>query len=183
MAIISCMSTEIRKLTYRDYICFPDDGKRHEIIGGAHVMNPAPSTYHQFVSRRIQFQLYSKIELAGLGSVINAPVDVQVSEYDIVQPDIVVVLKENRIITPSKVKGIPDHIIEILSPSTENNDRHLKKNLYERCGVPEYWIVDPFEHSIVQLRLCNFRYEEILDAKSVSVGYLPDVTLDLEAIW
>ncbi len=79
------MSSGIRTLTYEDYVCYPDDGKRHEIIDGDHSMNAAPSTYHQFVSRRIQFQLYSQIELTDRGSVINAPVDVQLSPHDIVQ--------------------------------------------------------------------------------------------------
>ncbi len=74
------MSTQIRrKLTYQDYVCFPDDGKRHEVIDGDHFVNPAPGTYHQYVSRRLQFQLYTSIELADLGSVIYAPMDVQLT--------------------------------------------------------------------------------------------------------
>src|SRR5690606_8328074 len=98
------------KLGYAQYVKFPDDGQRHEIIEGMHTVNPAPSTYHQAVSRRIQFQLYSAIELRGFGEVIDAPVDVQLSPHDIVQPDLVVVLVQNRIITPTKVKGLPDLI-------------------------------------------------------------------------
>ncbi|WP_167546569.1 Uma2 family endonuclease [Stieleria maiorica] len=178
------MSTEIRKLTYQDYVCFPDDGKRHEIIGGDHYMNPAPSTYHQYVSRRLHFQLYSKIELVERGSVICAPVDVQLTESDIVQPDIVVVLKENRIITPTKVKGAPDHLIEILSPSTESNDKTLKRSLYERTGVGEYWIVDPFEQTLTQLVLENGRYvDQRVTEKRISVTYLHDVDVDLNQVW
>lgn len=177
------MSTETRKLTYQDYVCFPEDGKRHEIIGGDHYVNPAPSTYHQFVSRRLQFQLYSSIELAELGSVIDAPVDVQLTEHDIVQPDLVVVLKENRIITPSKVKGTPDHLIEILSPSTQANDRQLKRNLYERCGVTEYWIVDPFEHSVTQLVLSGSKYAEQSVSDRIAVSYLPGIEVDLKRVW
>ncbi len=177
------MSTEIRKLTYQDYVCFPDDGKRHEIIGGDHYVNPAPSTYHQYVSRRIQFQLFTSIELAGLGSVIYAPVDVQLTEHDIVQPDLVVVLNENRIITPTKVKGTPEHLIEILSPSTENNDRRLKRTLFERCSVPEYWIVDPFEHHVLQLVLSDGKYREQSFGDRVAVHYLPGVEVDLSKVW
>ena len=74
------------KLGYREYCCFPDDGWRHEIIDGDHVMTPAPSTSHQTVSKRLQHQLYMQVELAGLGLVFNAPVDVQLTEHDIVQP-------------------------------------------------------------------------------------------------
>ncbi len=170
-------------LTYADYVCLPEDGKRHEIIGGAHYMNPAPSTYHQYVSRRLQFQLYSLIELKGLGSVIYAPVDVQLTENDIVQPDLVVVLTENRIITPSKVKGRPDHLIEILSPSSQSNDQVLKRKLYERVGVGEYWIVDPFEHQLEQLVLEQGGYVAREHGDIVTVSYLADVTVDLNSVW
>ena len=147
-------------------------------------MNSAPSTYHQYVSRRIQFQLYSQIELKDQGSVINAPVDVQLSDHDIVQPDIVVVLRANNIITPSKVKGPPEHIIEILSPSTEQNDRELKRTLYERAGVQEYWIVDPFEHFITQLVLVEQTYQQGPESKqSLPVSYIENVFLDLSQVW
>src|SRR5262245_10741234 len=116
------------KLGYAHYVCFPDDGRRHEIIDGAHFVNPAPSTYHQTVSKRLQFQLYSQIERAGLGEVFNVPIDVQLSEHDIVQPDLVVVLKAKKtIITPTKIKGVPDLIVEIISVSSADNDRTLKK--------------------------------------------------------
>lgn len=178
------MSTNIRKLTYQDYVCFPDDGKRHEIIGGDHYMNPAPSTYHQYVSRRLQFQLYAQIELKDLGSVIDAPVDVQLSESDVVQPDIVVVLKERNIITPTKVKGPPNHLIEILSPSTESNDRTLKRNLYERSGVKEYWIVDPFDHIITQLKLDGEKYVELEQQdQKIELTYIDDVSVNLDEVW
>jgi Uma2 family endonuclease len=131
------------KLTYDHYVLFPNDGNRHEIIHGRHHMNPAPSPRHQFASRHIQFQLFNQIELKGLGQVINAPIDVQLSETDVVQPDLVVVLNDNRIITTTKVNGPPDLVVEILSPSNREYDQVLKKRLYEQYGVPEYWIVDP----------------------------------------
>ena len=116
------MKTTAHKLTYRDYVCFPDDGHRHEIIDGDHYMNPAPSTYHQAISRHLQFQLYTQIERRNLGSVIDAPVDVQLTEFDIVQSDLVVVLSGNRIITPTKVKGVPDHLVEILPSHGADRD-------------------------------------------------------------
>ena len=177
------MSTTGRKLTYEDYVCFPDDRMRHEIIDGDHYMNPAPSTYHQYVSRRLMFQLYQMIEEKGLGSVMNAPVDVQLTPTDIVQPDIVVVLTDNRIITPTKIKGTPEHLIEILSPSTESNDRTLKRTLYERAGVKEYWILDPFEQELTQLVLADGKYAERLHQGNVAVTYLPKVAVDLTRVW
>jgi Uma2 family endonuclease len=124
------------KLGYAEYVLYPNDGMRHEIIDGDHYMNPAPSTYHQTISKRLQYHLYSKIELAGLGLVFNAPVDVQLSNHDIVQPDLVVLLKGTRArVTPAKINGAPDLLVEILSPSTAANDQHLKRKVYERAGV------------------------------------------------
>jgi len=120
------------KLTYEQYVLFPNDGNRHEIIDGRHYRNAAPSTRHQAVSRYLQYFLFEQIELKGLGDVVDAPVDVQLSPTDVVQPDLVIVLKQNRIITPSKIMGAPDLVIEILSPSTRETDLNLKKQLYEQ---------------------------------------------------
>jgi len=163
MATDASSSTPARppraKLGYREYCCFPDDGRRHEIIDGDHYMTPAPSTTHQTVSKRLQYQLYKQVELAGLGLVFNAPVDVQLTEYDIVQPDLVVVLKDRtRMITHTKINGVPDLIVEILSPSTAANDTALKKQLYERTGVTEYWIADPDNQRLEQYRLVDGAY-------------------------
>jgi Uma2 family endonuclease len=171
------------KLRYEHYVCFPDDGYRHEIIDGVHYMNAAPSTYHQAVSRRLQYQLYSAIELKKLGCVINAPVDVHLAEYDIVQPDLVVVLESNRIITPSKVKGTPDLLVEILSPSTRENDMVLKRKRYEAAGVPEYWIVDPFEHTLEQLILTKGSYVAREHGDIVMLTVIADVSVDLDEVW
>ncbi len=133
------------KLTYNEYVLFPEDGNTHEIIDGRHYMNAAPIPRHQAVSRHIQFQLYQQIELTQLGQVIDAPIDLQLSEFDVVQPDLVIVLAGNRIITQTRIHGVPDLVIEILSPSNRRHDTELKKQLYEQFGVPEYWIVDPDE--------------------------------------
>lgn len=178
------MIARTNKLTYRDYIGFADDGNRHEIINGGHVMNPAPSVYHQTVSRRIQFQLYSQIELGNLGIVADAPIDVELTPHDIVQPDLVIVLEGRKIITPTKVKGVPDHVVEILSPSSDHSDRVLKFDLYERVGIPEYWIVDPFEHEVQQCLLGPSGYQRTVHSKSICCDYLNgEIKVDLLAVW
>jgi len=148
------------KLGYREYCCFPDDGRRHEIIDGDHYMTPAPSTTHQTVSKRLQYQLYTQVELAGLGLVFNAPVDVQLTDHDIVQPDLVVVLKDRtQMITHTKIVGSPDLVVEILSPSTAAIDMTLKKQLYERFGVGEYWVADPENLRVEQFCLVDGVYQ------------------------
>ncbi|MFW5788748.1 MAG: Uma2 family endonuclease [Spirochaetota bacterium] len=131
------------KLTYQEYRHFPEDGRRHELIDGEHYVTPAPGTGHQAVSGRIFAQLFRGIEEAGLGRVFTAPTDVELSDVDIVQPDLVVVMRDReRIISPSRIIGAPDLVVEIVSPSTAARDRELKRLLYERSGVPVYWLVD-----------------------------------------
>lgn len=72
--------------------------------------------------------------------VIDAPIDLQLSEFDVVQPDLVVVLKQNRIITSTKIKGVPDLVIEIFSPSNRTLDLDLKMRLYEQFRSSGLWI-------------------------------------------
>jgi Uma2 family endonuclease len=171
------------KLTYDDYVLFPNDGKRHEIINGRHYMNAAPSPRHQAVSRHIHAQLYQQIEQQGLGEVIYAPIDVQLSETDVVQPDLVVVLKENRIITTTKIKGVPELVVEILSKSTCDYDRQLKKQLYEQAGIPEYWIVDPENQSINQFKLHEGLKYQVNTVSNEIVFDRTGATVDLSKVW
>jgi Uma2 family endonuclease len=169
---------------YESYAAIPYDGKRHEIIQGEHFVNPAPNIYHQQVSRRIQFQLYTEIELTELGVVIDAPVDVQLTDHDIVQPDLVVITKHRfHIITPTKVKGVPDLIVEILSPSNRDHDLMTKRQAYQRCTVPEYWIVFPEEHQVLQLILVEGSYTERIEADSITMSVAPHTSVDLRRVW
>jgi Uma2 family endonuclease len=180
------MDTEtVNKLwDYAAYAAIPDDGLRHEIIEGEHFVSPAPSLYHQEVSRHIQFQLYQAIEIPKLGFVIDAPVDVQLGANDIVQPDLVVILAAHRsIMTPTKVKGVPDLVIEVLSASNANQDLVRKRQLYQARGVKEYWIVDPFEHQILQLILRGQEYVEQILSDSITMHSPPHVTVDLKRVW
>ncbi len=173
------------KYSYREYACFPNDGFRHEIIDGEHYMSPAPSTNHQRVSRKIQFQLYDQIELKKLGEVFNAPTDVELAMHDIVQPDLVVVLEsQTHIITPKKIKGIPNLVIEILSESNPQHDLILKFEMYQRSGVPEYWIVDPDEQTVQQYFFVDGRY---IDAGKyhdrIASKTIVGVAVDLTDVW
>jgi len=123
-------------------------------------MTLAPSTSHQMVSKRLQYQLYTQVELAGPGLVFNAPVDVQLTDHDIVQPNLVVVLKgRTRMITHTKIAGASDLVVEIFSPATTAIDTSLKKQLYERMGVGEYWVADPENLRVEQFRLGEGIYQ------------------------
>lgn len=176
----------LHKLSYREYQYFPDDGFRHEIIDGDHYMSPAPSTKHQAVSRHLQFQLYTQLELTGHGKVFNAPTDVELTQHDIVQPDLIVILEENKHIIESKrIRGIPDCCIEIISESNPQHDRVLKLEMYQRAGVPEYWIVDPEEETIevyVMRDAQGYSHSKVEEA-FLSLNSVPDVRVDIAQIW
>ena len=107
-------------------------------------MVPSPLEAHQRVSKKIEYQLVEFIEGHDLGYVYYAPFDVVLSMGNVVQPDILFISKERRgIITKQNVQGAPDLVIEVLSPGTSDRDLTLKRTLYGKYGVREYWIVNP----------------------------------------
>ena len=173
------------KLTYRDYCRFPDDGKRHEILDGEHHVTPAPRLSHQGVLIELALQIRPQMREKGL--VYGAPVDVHLSEVDILQPDFVVIAPERRhILTPTKIKGAPDLVVEVLSPSTVARDRGLKKRRYAAGGVPEYWIVDLEEHVVEQHVLEGGEYRLVgahEDEVRARAPGLAHVRLDLRELW
>ena len=137
------------KLTYEDYLLFPDDGKRHELMDGDHFVTPSPSTRHQRVSRNLLVALTAFVRTHGLGEVFDAPYDVILSEENIIQPDLLFVsTAHGDIVREANIQGAPDLIVEILSDSTRKKDELTKRKLYERFGVQEYWIVDPDLESV-----------------------------------
>ena len=182
---MSTVNKQDLRLTYREYVLFPDDGNRHEIINGHHFMTAAPSTYHQTISKRLQYELYTKIEMAGHGQVFNAPIDVQFSPYDVVQPDLVAMYASTRArVTPAKIIGPPDMIVEIMSPSTASTDLELKRLLYERNSVEEYWIIDPHENCLRRLVLHSGVYAECpVEGNELRLAGLPGVTICLAGLW
>ena len=173
------------KLTYREYALLPDDGRTHELIDGRHYVSPSPSAYHQRISRRIQIQLYQQLEISGRGEVFNAPFDVQLSQFDVVQPDLAVFLSEHvGRISPSRALGPPDLAVEILSPSTAAKDRDLKLELYRQAGVPEYWIVDPEAHQVTVYHLHGGNLDERgVFTDRVAMANPADVVVDLTQVW
>ena len=136
--------TAHRKLTYEDYLLFPEDRQRHEILDGEHYVTPAPSMEHQGVSMNLSAALHSFLRKRKLGRVFAAPADVLLSRHDVAQPDLLFISNERaEILTKANVQGAPDLVIEILSSSTRHRDETLKRDRYEQAGVLEYWIVDP----------------------------------------
>lgn len=140
------------RLSYEDYLMFPDDGQRHELINGEHYVTPTPVTKHQRVVMRLVVALATYFETHPIGEVFVSPLTVRLSDHDVVEPDVMVVLHHQKdIVTERYLVGAPAIVIEVLSPSTRARDAGLKALLYQRAGVQEYWIVDP-EADVVTLR-------------------------------
>jgi Uma2 family endonuclease len=150
------------KYTYGDYCSWPDE-ERWEIIEGVPVaMSPGPNRYHQELSVRLIYQIMKHTELKSDCKVYFAPFDVRLPEYDeaddfvttVVQPDISVICNKEKL-DDKGCRGAPDLIMEILSPSTASRDLQIKKDLYERHGVKEYWIVHPGDKIVIVYRQIN----------------------------
>lgn len=134
-----------QKLTYDDFLLFPDDGQRHELIDGEHYVTPSPNIRHQRISKRLLVLMDVWLQEHSLGEVFGAPLDVRFSNIDVVEPDVLYVSNERatELLAGQHVTGSPDLIIEIVSPTTRQRDETIKRRLYERSNVLEYWVVDP----------------------------------------
>ena len=128
----------------------PEDGKRYEAIDGELYVTPAPSRHHQWVSRKLVVALVKLLEEPGHGWVYAAPLGVEFPETEEgVQPDILFVSREHpERLVPEGIRGAPDLVVEIASPSTAERDRTIKRKLYERQGVRVYWFVDHDEEVV-----------------------------------
>lgn len=139
--------------TYADYVAIPDD-ERYEIVDGVLYTTPAPNIGHQSTVGWFFFYLTTYIRLKHVGQVFMAPCDVELSPSVVVQPDVIVVLAASAgIITPSRIIGTPDLVVEIASPSTAGYDRREKQDAYAQAGIREYWIADPASGTVELLLL------------------------------
>jgi Uma2 family endonuclease len=178
------------KLTYEDYVQFPEDGKRHELIDGEHYVTPTPIRKHQAIAGNLFGLIWSYLQENRLGRVFTAPFDVIFSDFDVVQPDVLYISRERAetIETTPWVRGAPDLLVEIESPSTRKRDETIKRRLYKRFGVSEYWIVDPELDTIKAFRRINDRYERTAELQLenndvLTTPLLPGLALRLSKIF
>jgi len=148
------------KLTYDDFVLLPDDGKRHELIDGEHYVTPSPARKHQTISWNLTTLIGSYLRAQPVGRAFAAPFDVVFSNFDVVEPDLLFISKErqNDILTAKHVRGAPDLVVEIGSPATRKRDETIKRRLYEKFGVSEYWVIDPELDSIHVCRRTDAGY-------------------------
>ena len=184
-------TARLKEWTYEEFMALPEGGPvRYEIIDGDLCMTPSPVTRHQEISwnlsRIISDYLYRN---PGKGKAFFAPYDVVFSREppQVVVPDLVFVAAEHlSLITEKNLQGIPDLLVEILSPTTATIDRQVKHSLYERVGVPEYWIIDPERNSVQVFRLSGGRYAEALElglGDRLETPLLPGLSIPLSDVF
>jgi len=172
--------------TYEDYSKLPE-GAPYQLIGGKLVRTPAPSIKHQDVSMKLCLKLGSFVLEKGLGKIFHAPVDVYFEETETYQPDIIFISKERlEIIEEERIKGAPDLVVEIISPSTAYYDLKKKFKIYEKHGVKEYWIVDSEERSITIYENQGGKFvlsQEVFERGKIKSKVLENFELEVGEIW
>jgi Uma2 family endonuclease len=134
---------DTRVWTREDLHALPDDGNRYELVDGMLLVTPSPRYIHQFAVGELNDRLRTYAHTNRLGQVLASPADLDLQSGQLVQPDIFVLpIEPDRRLREWEEAGIPSLIVEVLSPSTARYDRVIKRQLYQRTGVPTYWIVD-----------------------------------------
>jgi Uma2 family endonuclease len=181
--------SSLTRFTYEDYLNFPQDGRRHELIDGEHFVTPSPLARHQEISWRFSSALHDYLESRPLGRAFYAPLDVILSDIDVVEPDLLYVSNERAEIVQDWVRGAPDLVIEILSPGTRKTDEITKRRLYDRVGVREYWIVDP-ELELVKIhrRADNGTFPRVAEPTreaqdNITTPLLPGLSISLDELF
>jgi len=189
-------SHRIRKkeaYTYGDYLSWPDDERWEIIDGEAFNMTPAPTPLHQEISGNL-FGLFWNHLRDKPCKVFMAPFDVCLPDEDeasedirtVVQPDILIVCDETKI-DPRGLRGAPDIVIEILSPTSASRDHILKRRIYERHGVKEYWLIDPVNRIVSVYHATtdgSFGNHEVYnDEAKINATVLPGLTIDMSEVF
>lgn len=175
--------SELSLLPAAVYLTYPDDGTRQELIGGKIFVSPTPSIRHQEVLGRVLFSIADHLELHGGGKVYPLRLDVVLSEWDVVQPDIMFVgLDRAGIINEINIAGPPTLLVEVLSE--RDRDLRVKRSLYARTGVAEYWIVDPESDWVEVYRLPEgasaYQKPEIFEpGEHLTTDHIPGLAIDL----
>lgn len=153
-----------RQYTYGDYLTWPDDVRYELIDGQAYAMPPAPTLDHQEITGEVFYQLKQQLEGKPC-RVFISPVDVRLPRKDeaneaintVVQPDVIMVCDPGKL-DRRGVRGAPDWVLEVLSPSTALHDQLVKRKVYERVGVKEYWLIHPIDRTVTIYTLEQDRY-------------------------
>ncbi|HEV7506160.1 MAG TPA: Uma2 family endonuclease [Thermoanaerobaculia bacterium] len=176
--------------TFEDYLRLPDDGQRYEVLRGKLYVTPAPAYDHQFPVTKLTSFLDVFVTKRDLGVLLVAPFDVRLPERlaDPVEPDLVFFRKGNEPQSGDKYfEGVPDLVIEVLSPKSRRVDHGTKMEIYREAGIPEYWLVDPLARAVLIYRLDEGRvyveWARARESQTVTSAVLPGLKLTVSSIF
>jgi len=173
------------KFTYADYLQWDDDVRR-ELIDGVPYLMAAPSWRHQEILGNLHV-LFRAI-LKGKTCKVFLPIDVRLNadtlDDTVVQPDLVIICNQS-ILDDVSCKGVPDMVVEILSPSTASYDKTLKFKTYLNAGIREYWIIDPEENFLAVhiLKDGNYITHAYTSEENVPVHVLDGCVISLPEVF
>lgn len=172
-------------MTFDEFRRLPDDPLQHEVVGGEHLAWPSPDIRHNRVKMELMLALHSQLDSAPSLLLLPGPLDLKLSEQDVVRPDLVVVEDlDGSILEGEWLERRPELVIEVLTVEGIERDRQMKLPLYERVGVPETWIVDPAICVVDQYVLREGRYaQEGLWSDRIRCRVLPELRIDLDDLW
>ena len=183
-------TVKLKEWTYEEFMSLPEgDPYRYELIDGELCMTPSPIPRHQKISGKLFYLIYGFLQKNPFGEIFAAPVDVVFSQKppQVVVPDLVFVSKDrSSLVTGKNIQGVPDLLVEILSEGTSTRDRRQKFSLYERFGVPEYWIVDPEMETVQVFRLSGGKYPDPLEFRkddTLTSPVLPGLSIPLSGVF
>lgn len=182
------MASTTQRLTYDDLEEIPQEreGDRHELIDGELFVTPSPVPAHQIVSMNLTRHIDRHVTDGQLGTVLYAPVDIRLTPDNVLIPDIIFISTDRlHVIGAKAVDAPPDLVVEILSPGTRRRDLDVKRALYARFGVQEYWIIDLDARTVGVLALIGVSYETLplRENGSVQSRVLPGLTLGLDEVF
>ena len=180
------------RLTYDDFLLFPDDGKRHEIIDGVHYVTPSPRLRHQDLVGRLYFAITAvPARTSRRPDACSWRHSTSCSRtHDVVEPDLLFVAGDQAgIMTEKNIQGAPALVVEVMSKSTRKRDAQIKRRLFEQVGVREYWLVDPELDTVQVFRPTAegrlVRVEELTaeDGGTLTTPLLPGCGIDVRTLF
>ena len=177
------------RMTYQDLLALPDDGLRHELIDGEHFVTPSPASKHQIILGNLHRLIGVHTHTAKCGVTLFAPYDIVFTTYDVVEPDLMYFSNARyaAVVTEKNAQGAPELVVEILSPGTRRRDEGLKRRLYERMSVDEYWTVDPAAETVRIYRLVNGTYRDTRltrgESGALQTPLLPGLQISLDDVF
>lgn len=176
-----------RPLTVHDYRELPELGQRYQLVEGDFHMAPAPNRYHQIYVGKIYHAIESYLELHPIGKAYVAPFDVYLTDLNVYQPDVSYFSQQRySYLTKEGAKGAPELVVEVLSPASVHLDLGLKKEIYTRTGVREYWVVDPETFLVKVYLLAQNSQTPVLTLDktgTLTSALLPEFSLPLSKVF